>query len=75
MRLLVQHPLYNCNTLVTVAFFLPIHFFVRLLHNSLSCSDSVVLLMSLQALQIMQGQPVSLLLLHLKYSRQLALCD
>ena len=49
MKLLIQHPLYDCNTLVTVTMFLPIYFFVRLFHNSLSGSDYVALLMSAAA--------------------------
>ncbi len=57
MRLLIQHPLYDYNTLVTVALFLPIHSFVRLFDSSLSCSDSNVLLMSLQAVLEVQTQP------------------
>ncbi len=36
--------------------FLPIHFFVRIVNNSLSCSDSVVLPMSVAATLQLQVQ-------------------
>ena len=58
MRLLVQHPLYDYNTLVTVALFQPIQSFVRLFDSTLSCSDSNVLLMTLQAVLQVRMQPV-----------------